>query len=189
MSSGVGRTFEVSYWLKPAMRWANRQIDDFTLRIKAENTAKHFLVADSLFSGNSFKVTKGKGKIRKNKFDYDTEFIEIALRDGTVEWHSTNFRPKEDLDICSADMYTSFGENYPFGYFYDRSDTYVPSWKDEAVNKRILRNLPYANRGYVFKDKKLQDYFSKLFWYMPDPQWKMSTNDFTPSELKFIQSK
>ncbi|MBQ1649694.1 MAG: YARHG domain-containing protein, partial [Prevotella sp.] len=48
------------------------------------------------------------------------------------------------------------------------------------------RNLPYANRGYVFKDKKLQKYFSSLWWYMPDPQWQASTADFTPREWQMI---
>lgn len=33
MSYSIGRTFEVPYWLTPAKRWANHQIDDFTLCI------------------------------------------------------------------------------------------------------------------------------------------------------------
>ena len=49
------------------MRWANRQIDDFTLRIKATNTAKHFFVEDSLFSQEQFVVKDGVGKIRKTE--------------------------------------------------------------------------------------------------------------------------
>lgn len=189
MSCGVGRTFEVDYWLRPAMRWANRQIDDFTLRIKADNTAKHFIIADSLFASSPFRVTEGTGKIRKNDFGYETTYDEIVLRNGTVEWHATNFKPIDDLNISSADIRTSFNENYSFSYFYDRSSTYVPSWNDQAIDKRILRNMPYAHRGYVFKDAKLQKYFNKLWWYMPDPQWKASTDDFTPSELERIEKK
>ena len=186
MSFGVGRTFEVPYWLKPAMRWANRQIDDFTLRIKADGTAKHFIIEDSLFSSAPFKVVEGKGKIRKNNFGFDTTFTEVTLRNGVVEWHARNFKPVDDLDISSADIYTSFNEEYPFGYFYDRSKTYVPSWQEEKMDKRILRNLPYAHRGYMFKDDKLKAYFNKLWWYMPDPTWEASTDDFTPKEKKFI---
>lgn len=190
MSFGVGRTFELSYKLSPAMRWANRQIDDFTLRIKADGTAKHFIIADSIFRSAPFKVTEGKGKIRKNNFNESTTYTEVALRNGTLEWHKLNFKPVDELEISSADIYTSFSEEaYPFGYFYDRSQTYVPSWSDKPVNKRILRNLPYAHRGYVFKDAKLKAYFNKLWWYMPDPQWKASTDDFTPSELKHLKGE
>ena len=187
MSYGVGRTFECPYWLTPATRWANGQIDDFTLRIKAENTAKHFAVGEDIFKGAEFTITEGKGKVRHNNFGNYFKCIEIALRNGTAEWHKRNFSPTEEMQITSVDAFTSFSEDYPVGTFYDRSASYHPSfaWADKA-DKRILRNLPYANRGYVFKDKTLQAYFNKLWWYMPDPTWETSAADFTPSEWKLI---
>ena len=100
MSYGVGRTFEVPYWLKPAMRWRGGQIDDFTLRINATNTAKHFFLADSLFSASTFAITEGTGKMRKVK-QYDESYTEFTLRNGTVEWHATNFKPRADITIQS----------------------------------------------------------------------------------------
>ena len=188
MSYGVGRTYEVPYWLLPAMRWANKQIDDFTLRIKAENTAKHFFVEDSLFVQSEFVITEGAGKIRKMVL-YDETFTEIALRNGTVEWHAKSFRPKANVNIQSAERLHY--DDFVLGTFYDRSDNYLPSDFQIDTNKvqdyrRILSNLPYASRGYVFKDKKLQKYFSKFWWYMPDPSWKPDTKDFTPREWKLI---
>lgn len=188
MSYGVGRTFEVPYSLMPAMRWANRQIDDFTLRIKATNTVKHFIVEDSLFSREPFVVKEGVGKIRKSKL-YDEFFTEIALRNGTVEWHALNFKPTGNMTIGSADQLCYKG--FKLGSFYDRSDNYLPGSYMIPVekmreNRRILTNLPYASRGYVFKDKKLQKYFSQFWWYMPDAQWKPDTSDFTPREWKLI---
>ena len=188
MSYGVGRTFEVPYWLKPAMRWANHQIDDFTLRIKAVNTAKHFFVEDSLFTQSKFVVTEGKGKIRKKQL-YEDSFTEIALRNGTVEYHATNFKPVGNMLIESAER--MHYDDFKLGTFYDRSDRYLPGsfqieMNHSASQRRILKNLPYANRGYVFKDKKLQKYFSQFFWYMPDPSWQASTADFTPREWKLI---
>jgi len=187
LANGVGRTFELTYWLTPAMRWANHQIDDFTLRIKAENTAKHFCVTDSIFQLAPFNVTEGEGKVRKTKFKWSEDLTEIALRNGTVEWHAKDFKPVENLNIISTDAYVGFDEQYPLGSFYDRSEQYVPNWRFESKSDaRILRNLPYASRGYVFKDKKLQDYFSKLWWYMPDPKWQTSTVDFTKREWRLI---
>ena len=58
----------------PAMRWANRQIDDFTLRIKATNTAKHFFVEGSLFAQSEFAVTEGTGKMKKTK-NWDNLYV------------------------------------------------------------------------------------------------------------------
>lgn len=187
MSYGVGRTFEVPYWLTPAMRWANHQIDDFTLRFQATNTAKHFYLPDSLFMSAPFTVTEGAGKVRRITH-YDESCTEIALRNGTVEWHATNFKPIENIYIQSADMLQM--EHFVLGGFYDRSEGYQP-WsyleeKTTAYDKRILRNLPYASRGYVFKDQTLQDYFKALWWYMPDPTWETSTADFTPREWQLI---
>lgn len=188
LSYGVGRTFEITYWLKPAMRWANQQIDDFTLRIKAENTAKHFCFSDSLFTAEPFKVVNGTGKIRKITRRYDGEMLEVSLRNGTLEWHSKNFVPRDNLHIYAADFLHSFSENAVLGSFYDRCEGFVLwGFEDKPKDTRILRNLPYAHRGYVFKDKKLQAYFNKLWWYMPDSTWKASTDDFTPREWKWLR--
>ncbi len=189
MSYGVGRTFEVPYWLLPALRWANRQIDDFTLRITAPNTAKHFFVADSLFAGSEFVVAEGTGKIKKTR-NFEDLYIETALRNGTVEWHATNFRPKGNMTIQSAERLHY--DDFVLGTFYDRSDRYQPGaylteqGKTEE-RRRILQNLPYASRGFVFKDRKLRRYFEKFWWYMPDPAWQPDTADFTPRERKLIQ--
>lgn len=189
MSYGVGRTFEVPYWLKPAMRWGNRQIDDFTLCIKAPHTAKHFFVEYPLFAQSEFIVTEGVGKVKKSKV-YDETFTEIVLRNGTVEWHAKNFKPEGNMSIESAERLHY--DDFIVGTFYDRSDNYCPDGgiliepEEMKANRRILTNLPYANRGYVFKDKKLQQYFSQFWWYMPDPSWKADTSDFTPREWKLI---
>ncbi|MBR1620611.1 MAG: YARHG domain-containing protein [Prevotella sp.] len=50
----------------------------------------------------------------------------------------------------------------------------------------IVRNLPYANRGYVFKKKKLRKFFNSMWWYMPDSNYVPSTKDFTPREWRLI---
>lgn len=191
MSWGVGRTFEVPYWLLPAMRWANRQIDDFTLRIRAPRTAKHFFVEDSVFAQSPFVVTEGVGKIRKTK-NWDELFVEMALRDGTVEWHAENFRPKANMTVQSAERLHY--DDFKLGTFYDRSEGYMPgSYMVEPdkvkEQQRILTNLPYASRGYVFKDKKLRKYFSQFWWYMPDPSWQPDTSDFTPREWKLVKGE
>ena len=190
MSYGVGRTFEVPYWLKPAMRWANRRIDDFTLRIKATDTAKHFFLADSLFSAAHFVVTEGSGKIRKARL-WGVGCTEFSLRNGTVEWHAANFSPSDNITIQSAE--SLYLDHFLLGSFYDRSDSYLPGSyiiqpEQTADNRRILRNLPYAHRGYVFKDKKLQRYFSQFWWYMPDTHYQPSTADFTTHELKLLNN-
>lgn len=202
MSNGVFRAFEIPYKLTPATRWANHGIDDFTLRIDAKNTAKYFYIANGdKYAPESFKVTEGKGKVRMKSETVAGTIVEVTLRNGTVEWHAKNFRPKHELYIGSMDGILSNEEDWEIGDFYDRSGFFPRADIDyrrvygrAARNKeekrelvgRILRNLPYADRGYVFNDENLRKYFNSKWWYMPDPNWKMSTDDFTENDWRVI---
>lgn len=192
MSYIAGIPYQVDYKLTPASRWAGGKIDDFTLVVRADNTAKHFMMSTLPFPEAEFKVVEGMGKIRKKNTFYGSG-CEFSLRNGAVQLHLNDFSPQEELCIYSIDVY---GNNNQFGYSYDRStDMYL--WYDmnnnnsidKAFLKRIARNLPYANRGHVFSDPKLKEYFESLWWYMPDPNYKDSTDDFTEVDYKYINAK
>ncbi len=200
LGKSVEDLFDLEYKLTPATRWANHQIDDFTLRINVDNTAKNFIVRDSAFMGVPFKVIKGIGKMRTGIQDKvyeghtDDHYTEFTLRDGMIEWHCTNFKPKNEIVLFSADVLyrCNFEEPVKTGYFYDRTayieDLYPSNFRDLTPrDKRILRNLPYAHRGYVFKDKELQKFFDRQWWYMPDENWKLSTRDFTKDERELLK--
>ena len=202
MSESVGYAFGLDYRLSPAIRWANHQIDDFSLIIRCPNTAKHFTVNDfGIKSDTLFQVIEGVGKTRRRSIctgDSKCEITEISLRNGAIRYHCVNFCPNTELEIVSGDncalyQYDQDG-NYvdrtvPFGFFYDRGPTQQLILKQEGCTKRIQRNLPYAHRGYVFKDKKLQQYFDKLWWYMPDATYKPTNKDFTPYEKERLSKK
>lgn len=85
--------------------------------------------------------------------------------------------------------------------FYDRGTTIIAPYEmmygeenetlkkgttDGIPNKQIIRNIPYASRGYVFKNPKLKAYFSKIWWYIPDPNWDGNTADFTKTDWELI---
>jgi len=185
-SMHVGNTFEISYKLSPAMRWANRQIDDFTLVIRADHTAKHYIVDDDNFKSSSWTVTEGMGKQRLLK-NGNREF---SLRNGAFTWHTNNFKPTGELFISSADVLYFFKDNIPFGSFYDRASTLGLSFNqgvmDDEKRARIAHNLPYANRGHIFKNPELKAYFESLWWYMPDPNYKDSQDDFTENDRRYL---
>ncbi len=204
MSNGVGRVFEVPYRLTPCARWANHQIDDFTLRIRAINTAKHFYLYDEVFNGATFKLASGTGKLRNGSIDNSGHYTEVSLRNGMVELHKVNFCPKNEMCISSADgLQLMKGDNWDITSFYDRAGSGLVQTKsvsfydfygrkaknkkeEDELYKRICRNLPYANRGYVFKDKDLKKLFNKVWWYMPDPSWQMSADDFQKGDWFYI---
>lgn len=187
-SMHVGNTFEISYKLSPALRWANRQIDDFTLIIRADHTAKQYIIDEENFKGGLWTVTEGIGKQRLVE-DRNREF---SLRNGAFVWHGNNFKPTEELYITSSDVLYSFNDNAPFGAFYDRAssvgllfgESNLP--QDSEMRARIAHNLPYANRGHIFKDPKLKAYFESLWWYMPDPNYHDNQNDFTEYDRQYL---
>lgn len=187
--------FDIAYKLTPATRWANGKIDDFTLIIKADNTAKHFFFPDSVFCGAEFVVNKGEGKIRKSQKKEYGSITEVSIRNGSVCWKKADFCPKGELSILSADMLVPhiYEKSYVLGTYYDRSGEFLFSlllYKDNQnsnIDEAILRNLPYASRGYVFKNLRLKRFFESQWWYMPDPNYVSSTADFTAHEKKMLK--
>ena len=214
MSYGIGRTFSISYWLKPAMRWANHQIDDFTLRIHADNSTKHFYIQCSAFDKIPFTVASGKGKTRIVDLTDDTDdegnvlphkATEAVIRNGVLEWHCQNFKTDEDMEIESAEIlqYRTDLDEKQFILYYDSGETFCKwgGWwmmydelytgpdneqMKKAFTARLRRNLPYAHRGYVFKDPELKRIFESMWWYMPDPSWKATSTSFSRHEQELI---
>lgn len=197
MSSVVGNPYLVDYKLTPASRWAGGMIEDFTLTIRADNTAKHFYVFDTLFGDASFTVSEGMGKTRRSQQHYGNP-TEVSLRNGSITLHCTQFSPKSELAIMSVGYDGIYVDNTCFvGGSYDRisreywgpyeNQRMVPA--DKAFRQRVIRNLPFANRGHVFKDKRLREYFEGLWWYMPDPTYDDDTSDFTPVDWEFVNYK
>ena len=196
-SFSVGCPYVVDYKLTPATRWANGQIDDFTLVIRADNTAKHFSIPTEVFPSGFTPVSDGTAyKMRTSKL-WDTPCYEFALRNGAITLHLTNFKPTKELSITGAGWDKCY-ENHLFhvAAAYDRSRSVIlfeNIWaeeldpKDKAFCQRVLRNLPYAHRGHVFRDARLRRFFESQWWYMPDPNYIDDTSDFTPVDHYYIQ--
>ena len=104
MSYSVGKTFEIPYWLTPATRWANHQIDDFTLNITADDLTE-FCLTDSLFASAPFKKTSPeRGLLYNIKSEYGDPLLFASIFEGdTVTWHANNFRPTANIYISSPD--------------------------------------------------------------------------------------
>ena len=53
--------------------------------------------------------------------------------------------------------------------------------------KRILKNVPFAYRGHVFKDQGLKKFFESTNWYVPDPEYKDDMGTMTQEEREWIE--
>ena len=179
-SYGVSHSFWIDYKLTPATRWANRQIDDFTLRITAKGTAKHFIVNSRTFTGTDadMRIVSGKGRTRMLPWELEEpngSVYEVSIRNAVVEWRVKNFSPKHELWISSADLLLNNGTIGDEKVYYDCGVHYSPCevmpTKSTSLNRRIYRNLPFAIRGYKFNDPKLKKFFNNQWWYLPDPKY------------------
>ena len=63
----------------------------------------------------------------------------------------------------------------------------IPESKNE-FGKKILRNLPFARRGYVFKDKEVQKYYTKMTeWYTPIPSYVPDVQQLLDEEKEWVK--
>lgn len=106
MSFSVGSKFDVHYWLTPVTRWANGQVDDFTLRIKTDGEIEEILLADTLFRASEFKNLYHP--VYHINHEWMGSCIFTTLSEHPLEWHSTNFAPQADMRIESGDNLYSY---------------------------------------------------------------------------------
>ena len=52
---------------------------------------------------------------------------------------------------------------------------------------RLFRNAIYASKGYVFKSRDLNEFFSQSSSYVPDSNLKESEIEFSFSEKRIIE--
>ena len=209
-SDAVGPLYSYSYDLMPAMRWKNRQIDDFTLILDFGDYS-HFLIENvTLTDSNKWRFI-GNGKVNTiidtissygEDSTYYKQYSNIYCKDGKVEFRCKNFKPINNLSIIFANPINSFINVVPYELSFspDYDDEYDNNLSlkeyfnsikiDTTLAKRIYRNLPFARRGYIFKDKLLSDFYYKhTSWYEPNPRYNGNIKDFTKGERNIIRGK
>ena len=194
LSNSVFEEYSLGYVLTAAGRWANHQIDDFTLNIDMGDF-QDLCIETGFFNNAGEWNISGKGKqiIRKSTdTTYGKDMPEFFLQHGTLSFQKKNFRPLDEFHMQSFSSY-SLRENTTAGEFdgFDAKFDQLPfaiEMQDQIrkpVNDRsktILKNLPYARRGYIFKNPDLQSYYNKQLWYQPDPTYVPDLNKLTEKE-------
>lgn len=189
------------YVLTAANRWANNGIDDFTLEISMGDR-QSFAVQPTFFkSANEWTFT-GKGKVgeRKEMLYVNEGSVMFHVQSGSIVYHKKNFHPDGELRV-SRDAFFLYDDEdmaddgfdghdffksqyYNLNVFYDEDN---PKSSLPSERKRVLKNMPFAYRGYVFKDQNLQRYFESTDWYIPDPNYKSDMTTMSMSEKSWIQ--
>lgn len=203
----VDEEYAVHYVVTSARSWANEKVDDFSLIIDM-GEGELFTVPASLESmGAEWKV--GDGRISSSFPHPRGEGSAREVRQGSkpVRYVQKGFEPVNELYISSiTDHFRAAfidknitdlpkeikevhnGDYMAFHYFYT-PETPIKELPTLTPNQlRFFRNLPYAKKGYDFKNKELKDLFSKFFWYAPQPGKEVILNEKEAKFVSYIKS-
>lgn len=183
LSRGVCYYYDFNYVLTAANRWANKQIDDFTLILDMGDfqTAS---IRKTFFKNTNEWTFNGIGKITENP-DYTIFYIQ----QGILVFEKKNFVPKGELSVEEESSYCrEAGSNQKFIFSLGKNRELGDPTEKTPEEKRIIRNLPFARRGYIFKDKTLQDVFKTEDWYQPNPSYVPEVEALTEEEKQLIKT-
>jgi hypothetical protein len=192
LAGSVETNYSIDYILTAANRWANKQIDDFTLIIDLGDY-NDFNINRSFFSGfdgwsQANKLMDGTG------FSYEeikTTPMRILTNDKPVIFKKLNFKPKGELSIYSKRNHQAY-DIKEFNYQKQLLDFdlhnfgFMTSTANENSFK-ILRNYPFARRGYIFKTELIQSYFESLEWYVPNDDYTANFDELTGKEKNWLK--
>ena len=205
---------DFQYILTAANRWANNQIDDFTLIVDMGDFRDYYI------NQTFFKGTKNWNDAALlnscNPYAEDMEemgmhigrghengSLHVRTKEAALVYKQKNFRPKGELMIWGSHNEYSSEQGF-YEYYSVLSDTGVFDIKEHALwyafhhhkydlrfakdefTLQVLRNFPFAIRGYAFKNKKLRNYYRGYAWYQPHPSLMMTAADLPEDELKWI---
>lgn len=187
VSSGVDLLYDFEYVLTAANRWGNKQIDDFTL-ILDMGEFETFCINKGFFTQANQWQIKGIGKVNdlkaKDNVNEGVDALKFHIRKGTVVFQKMNFHPNGELFLYAQRYLGIENLKYiPFSY-YQQENINEPK---TTLDRKILKNLPFARRGYVFQNTDLKKYYEQLDWYTPDPNYTPNTEQLTETEKKWLE--
>lgn len=204
----VNNCASYTYDLMPALRWKNRQIDDFALILDFDDYSQ-FIVDYMTEDDSKNWIFKGNGKMQYSlvtKSPDTNEYQNIRStkvygKKGIAIFKAKNFVPNNNLEIYLGNpIYDPKEYNYelPLGRFYDEffegPYSYLNDLFDDqnimniSDREKIIRNLPFARRGYVFKNKFLRNYYTRYTeWYEPNPSYRGDITSFTTKERNLLK--
>ena len=194
ISQDIAYNYHFDYILTAANRWANKRIDDFTLIIDmgAFQTAS---IERTFFKSGREWLLSGVGKITETAHKgagdgTDLNTTNFYVQQGLLLFQKKNFTPKGELRICDWALWVHQSAGFPIDYPFTID---LPNFNDISEGKtdeekRLLRNLPFARRGYIFKDKTLQAFYNKQDWYQPNPSYIPEVEHLSQKEKELINS-
>lgn len=192
LSGSIDMPYQFEYILTAATRWANKSIQDFTL-IVDWGDFQEFYIDKSFFSSSSDWSSALKFMDAETiPFLADSAgTMKVISGDEPIIFKKMNFSPQgelyiftiRDLEVLENKAFDSKQNKLPYNvsdFIYIKNATDVDSYK-------ILRNLPYARRGYVFSTPTIQKYYESLSWYVPNAEYKATLESLNETEKAWLE--
>lgn len=191
VSGGIEYNFDFMYILTAANRWANKQIDDFTLIVDM-GEFEVFDIDKWFFTSADEWIINGIGKSgAADPSPYEegpANAVKFTVQKGNLVFQKSNFHPAGELRIYARNHHYSeelFNQEMILPFSYNQQDR-IPEAVSET-EKRILKNLPFARRGYIFSNKEIGDYYKRMDWYIPNPNYQPVVELLTEQEKAWIR--
>lgn len=186
LSGSVDYNYDFEYVLTAANRWANKQIDDFTL-IMDIGEFETFYVNKTFFNNANEWLINGIGKVKEingvqNSLN-ENDALKFELQKGTLIFQKKNFKIKGDLFLHAPNYIGDANfTSIPFSYFQEDKINHP----ENDFQRKILKNLPFARRGYIFQSQELNNFYKQMEWYIPNPNYVPNVEILTENEKKWI---
>jgi len=194
LSQSVSATYSFTYILTAAMRWANQQIDDFTLEIDLGDF-QDIVMINSFFEQADVWQFQGKKRALNHRDAYflgyqDSSYTQFFIQSGSLHFQAKNFRPKGEI-ILGSERKFDFFEQPVFDFSAHKLPFAISSIEEVHFSKdelsfKILRNYPWARRGYVFKTPVIQAYYEELPWYEANTAYVPKSEDLKEKETIWL---
>lgn len=180
-----------NYILTTGAKWANGTIKDLTLQIDM-GINKYFYVNDIFGQKTNWSII-GSGKVTNKKVNcIDDETCKmIRVLSGKLQINIRDFNPIKNIEFGIFDENSFISRPTDYEKIINGKVLGLEDFRlEESCTKyelKLLRNTIYAQYGYAFKSKDLQDYFFQFEWYIPNPNLTMEQIVLTENEKKFIE--
>lgn len=107
---------------------------------------------------------------------------------GKVTYKKRDFKPSREFHLASFRDWVLPG-------IFDAASCHLPEnfniaklYPDpiDSLSMKVLKNYPFAKKGYVFKNKELQSYFERQSWYTPNDSYKASLDSLSEEESEWV---
>ena len=202
LSVVAGYNYYMPYVLTAANRWANHQIDDFTLILDMGERQSFFLPPEFYDTISEWQI-EGAGRMNRHlaRWVYSGSDMSVMfhIRHGKAVFHKDNFHPNGELLLYNPQIVFPKQEEklidrlcHGYGNPWDfLSQEELPKGPDSPQysreERRILRNLPFAQRGYCFKNAQLQNFYNATNWYLPDSSYTPDLETLSPDERRWVE--